>query len=686
MSVLRRVCGGLLLGLVVFPVYRLLYGREIGVIGDDVLLFTEQDRSLMVIGAPIALVLGLILARAIGRERIEGALARIGRALTSMPVHWFALAAAAFAAVYAAAFSLWVLDGKPNLIDAMAQLLHARFIAAGTMAGPADGWNEFWHIQNSLLTPHGWVSQYPPGHVVLLAAGFRLGAVWAVGPILCGVAVYFAALAAERLLPEDRAVARVGALLAAASPFFIAHAGAYMNHVSAAAMGAVAVYCGVRARDDASFGWALLAGVATGAGLTIRPLAAVVTAVTVAAIFAFDAGWKRRPLVEWSRYSLAAAVGALPFVATLAAYNAHFFGSPFRFGYTAAQGPAMGLGFHRDPWGNMYGIVEAIGFTSSDLTALSLHLLGSPIPVVLVAGLFLLVVPKLRPGERLIALWALLPVAANALYWHHGMFMGPRMLNESAPAWAILAAVSAAGLVRRIPAAWEPRGYSMRGGVAGALTLAALAGIFYLGPERLLQYRGWMASTRIDIPEVDRPATMFVHGGWTGRIAARLAAQGMRLDSLEMALTHNPTCAVHRFAEQYPGGAATGADSRPLDFTLRSGELPRMQISRGNWIRLGEGERLTPGCFREAASDTLGIVDIAALLWQGDLPGAPARGALIVRDMGPKANAALIAAHPARQPLVFARRSDELPPVLLPYDAGMQMLWAQALSSRAAQE
>lgn len=675
MSAIRRACGAVLAALVALPVFRLLYGREIGVIGNDVLLFTEQDHSLMLIGAPIALALGVLVARALGRERIESWLTRAGRALTSVPIHWFAFAAAAFAALYAAAFSLWVLEGKPNLIDAMVQLLHARFVAAGSMAGPVDRWSEFWHIQNSLQTPNGWVSQYPPGHVMLLAAGFRLGVVWAVGPILCGVAIYFTALAAERLLPEDRSVARAGALLAAASPFFVAHAGAYMNHVSAAATGAAAVYFGVRARDDAGFGWALLAGVATGAGMTIRPLAAVVTAVTVAAVFALGAEGNRRSLAEWSRYSLAAAAGALPFIAALGAYNAHFFGSPFRFGYTAAQGPAMGLGFHRDPWGNMYGVVEAIGFTSSDLTALSLHLLGTPIPVVLVAGLFLLTAPKLRPGERLIALWAVLPVVANALYWHHGMFMGPRMLNEAAPAWVLLAAVSAVGLVRVVPLSWEPAGYSMRGGLASALTLAALVGVLYLGPERLLQYKGWMRSTRIEIPRVARSSIIFVHGGWTSRIAMRLAARGMRLDSLEMALTHNPTCAVHRFAQRHPGGPAADSEARPLDFTLRSGELPRVQISRGNWIRLGEGERLTAECFREAASDTLGIVDVAPLLWQSDLPGARRDGVMIVRDMGPAANAAFMATHPGRIPTMFMRRSDDAPPTVVPYDSAVAILW-----------
>lgn len=682
MRLFTRVCGAILVALVALPVYRLLRDREIGLMGADVLLVADQDRALLLIGTPIVLVLALIIARFVGAERVETLASRVGGGLRNAPATKFALALGVIAALYSAAFSLWLLDGKPNLIDPMTQLLHARFVAGGDLAGPADRWNEFWHVQNSLVTPRGWVSHFPPGHVMLLAAGFALGAVWAVGPILCGIAVFFTALAADRLLPEDRAVARLGALLAAASPFFIAHAGAYMNHVSAAAFAAAAIYFGLRARDDGGFIWPALAGGATAAAFTIRPLAAVVTASVIAVIFAGSTPRSPFPVGAWLRAVFAATIGALPFLAALGAYNARFFGSPLRFGYPAAWGPASGLGFHRDPWGNAYGLVDAIGFTSSDLTALSLHLLGTPIPVVLVAGLFLLAARKLTRGEGLIALWALLPVAANALYWHHGMFMGPRMLNEATPAWALFAAVAAVGLVRRIPSGWEARDYSARAGLAAAFVLAAVTGIVYLGPDRLRQYGGtWMESTRIDAPEVSEPALVFVHGGWTSRIAMRLASAGMRLDSLETALRLNPTCDVHQLARGYPAAAGSSPD---LDFTLRSGELrPRIETARGNYIRVRPGGALTPECRREVVSDTLGIVDIAPLVWQGDLPGKPARGALILRDMGPEANSAVIAAHPGRVPLMLLRRSNDEAPTLVPYAEGISLLWPDANAPRA---
>lgn len=680
MTALRRACGALLVALVALPVYRLLYGREIGLMGEDILKLTEQDRALLLIGAPIAFVAGVILARVAPWPRLAASFARIGRALTAFPAVGFAAAVGLFAALYAAGFSLWIVDAKPNLIDSMAQLLHARFLAAGELAGPVDAFTEFWHIQNSLVTPRGWVSQYPPGHVLLLAGGFRLGAVWAAGPFMCGVAIFFTALAAERLLPDDRAVARLGALLAAASAFFVAHAGAYMNHVSAAAMGAAAVYFAVRARDSLSLRWSVLAGAASGAAFAIRPLAAVVTAATVAVIFASAASGARSRARAWARASLAAGAGALPFGIAVGAYNSWFFGSPLRFGYTAAWGPATGLGFHRDPWGNMYGPVEAVGFTSSDLTGLSLHLLNAPIPVVIVVGLFLLVSKRLSIGERSIAAWALLPVAANALYWHHGMFMGPRMLNEAAPAWALLAAIAGVGLVRNIPPAWEARGYSLRGGVAIALALATLAGVAYLGPDRIRQYgTTFMQSSRIAVPEQPGRSLVFVHGSWTGRIGARLAARGMRLDSLETALHRNATCDVHHYARRYPEQPDAPTFQQPLDFTPQSGSFEqRILISTGNLIRVRPGQGLSADCHREAVADTLGIVDIAPLVWQGDIAGEAGTGRMIVRDMGPEANAALIAAHPDRVPMMFMRRTDENPPVLVPYDTAVLTLWGES--------
>jgi hypothetical protein len=622
---------------------------------------------------------GVVASRTIDPAAVGRAFAQLGNRLVAIPTLWFAGGLAVLSASLTLAFSLAVLQGKPNLIDAMVQLLHARFLAAGHLAGPADRFSEFWQIQNSIVTPAGWVSQYPPGYVVLLAIGLRLGAVQAVGPLLVGLTVFFTALAAERLLRDDIVVARLGAMMLALSPFLIGLAGAYMNHIAAAAFTSAAVYFAVRGRDSDNPWWSVLAGLAVGGVFSIRPLSAMVAALLVAVV------WLTRSSESWQkvllrlvRDSAFAVVGIAPVLAALGAYNQHFFGNPLRFGYLAAQGPLILPGFHQNPVGELYGPIQALAYTSSDLIALSLYLLETPIPAVVIVGLFLLFARRFSPGVSVIALWALLPVVANAFYWHHGMFMGPRMLNEAAPAWVLLTAIAAVGLVRMIPRERMLGNYSPRAAVAITLSLAWFAGIFYLGPQRLLHYGGpWMESSRLEVPRASRPMLVFVHGAWPGRIATSLSAHGLRVDSLETAMRQNTTCDVQHFANWYAMNPAERPAPRPpIDFNfLRHQRPPVVQLAEGDNIRAYLRVPMSRDCYQEAASDTLGIVDVAPLLWQSDLFGLGGAGTMVARDMGPAANARLIQRFPERVPGLLYRPEKEGPPRLVPYEEGMRVLW-----------
>jgi hypothetical protein len=275
-------------------------------------------------------------------------------------------------------------------------------------------------------------------------------------------------------------------------------------------------------------------------------------------------------------------------------------------------------------------------------------------------------------------LWALLPVVANAFYWHHGMFMGPRMLNEASAGWALLTAVAAVGLVRLIPQEKMWGNYSPYTAVSITLALGWGAGIFFLGPERLASYGGgWMESSRIEVPQASRPSLVFVHGAWTGRIAMRLVAHGLRLDSLEVAMRQNTACDVHNFAIWYAMKPSERPPNHPpIDFGfVPHPKPPTVRIADGDDIRAYPGVRMPAGCLREVASDTLGIVDVAPLLWQSDLFGLGGSGTLIARDMGPEANAHLIAQFPERVPSLFYRPEKEGSPRLVPYALGMSVLW-----------
>jgi hypothetical protein len=678
-SYLRRSVGAVLVLLVIFPVYRILAEPDAGPFLRGAIDLAELSRGMLLLGALIVLTAGIILSRVVDSAAAERLLNRIGRRLGSVSQLRLALILAVVSALITLGFAVFVLEGKPNLIDAMAQLLHARFFADGHLSGPVDRFLEFWQIQNSLITANGWVSQYPPGYIVFLALGLKLGVPQAVGPFFVGVTVFFTALAAGRILRDEPVTARLGVIMLALSPFLIGLAGAYMNHIGAAAFFAAAIFFAIKNLDDKNAVWAVLSGLSTGIVFSIRPLTAVIAALVVAFIWVGRPGdtmRDRRSGFLWS--TLGAIVGIAPIFVLLGLYNFHFFGSPFRFGYVAAQGPLTGLGFHADPTGQFYGPMQALGFTSADLTMLSLYLLESPLPAVILVGLFLVFARRLSWGERVIALWALLPVLGNFFYWHHGAFMGPRMLNEATPGWALLTAIAGVGLVRRIPASRMIGNYPPRMALAFTLIIGWLGGILFLGPERLASYGGsWQATSRLTVPPQGRPSLVFVHGAWTGRIATRLIAHGLRLDSLEVAMRYNPTCNVHFFALWYAADPGTRSRTRPpLDFNFaRRPEVPKVSIANGDDIRADAREPMAPACLRQVASDTLGVVEMAGMLWETDLPGSTGPGALVVRDMGPEVNAALIARYPGRVPLVFYRPVKEGPPALAPYDVGMRALW-----------
>lgn len=685
--VARAVAGCSLAALALVPAYRLLARPETGLAGAATVELAGTYAALALGGLAAFAIVALIAARVVPMAALAQAWARLARTITAPTAARFGLVLALVAGAAAAAFNLLILARQANLVDAMSQLVHARYLATGTLAGPAS---PFWHIQQTLVTDAGWVSQYPPLHVLLLAAGFAAGAVWLVGPLLLAATVFLTALAADRLLPRERAIARVGVALAAVSPFLIAHAGAYMSHTTAAALAAAAVYCTARALAG-SVGWSVAAGGALGALLATRPLFAVALGSVVAAALVLAKVENGSARVRLRVRRLAAlAAGALPFALLLAAYNTHFFGHALRFGYEAALGPDGGLGFGVDPWGNTYGAREAIGYTSAELHALGVSLLESPIPVVALVGTWFALARRLEPGVWLFAGWAFAPVIANLLYWHHGLFMGPRMLNESAPAWFVLAALAGAWLVQRLPSSGTSTfGYVPRAGAAVALALAAAAGALVLGPLRLSTYAQQRPAALALASAVPGLPLVFVHGSWEGRVAMRLAAAGVPLDSVETALRQNSTCAVERFAAARAAGTALPA----LDFVRRAAStggtdplarLRTLELGRGSRARVLEGELPGAACVREAAADRFGALDITPLLWQADLPGLEADGPLYVRDLGPDRNATLIARMPERQPWLLGRDSNTSAPVLLAYASAMRTLWNAASVSDAA--
>lgn len=683
-SGVRRAIGVLLILLTAVPIWRLLSSLSAPVAREAVRL-TDSYASLMLQGTTAVLAVAAVFAVVFSPVALDRSLRPIGKWLCSWGSVRYALVLALTSAALTSLCSWYVWGAKPILVDALAQFVQARYLAAGSLAGPPGLPYEFWVVSNMLVTDNGWVSQYPPGHVAALAFGFVIGMVWLISPLMMAVTVAFTSLAAERLFVEDKLVARTGALLLVVSPFLMILAAAHMSHVTAAAAVAVAAYCALRARDG-SWQWAAAAGLAVGAAFATRPLSGLALgAVVTVGIWVVACEGRERPWHYLTQRLMAAAVGSFLPVLAVALYNARFFDSPFRFGYTQYFGANHGLGFHTDPLGNPFGPVQGLAYTSSDLTALGYSLWRTPVSAVLVAGLFLVLARRLSSGVGMVAAWALVLVVPLGLYWHHDLMLGPRMISEAAPAWCLLGAASALGLVRMIPRErmWLGGRFAPRAFVGAALGLALLLGIGFLTPRDVARYARRF-SAPVSPVQPDFPTLVFVHDSWNGRIAATLLGKGMRADSVSVALDRNSTCSMHQFATSYPAGTSTpdGSAEPQVVFAYGANDGSRpITLPDGVAVRARPGEELTPECLREAHSDRGGTMPLMPLIWQGDLPGIPGRGTMFVRDLGPEKNASLGRRYPQRRVGVLYRRPADGVPALVPYSVGMKDLWESVSDS-----
>ncbi len=509
----RRLLGVGLLGLVYLPVHRLLDPSTTGLAGAATRAIAESSWALGLWGSVTVLGLSLALALLVRADPL-GPARRAGRALAAHRPLPFALACAALSLLVAVAVARVLFRGQPTSVDEMVQLLHARALLAGSPVLPLPAEPAAWVVQNSLVRDGGWVSIYPPLHTLLLAAGSAAHAWWLVGPIATAILVMATTLALDRLLPEHRGAARGAGLLLAVSPFLVFLGASGPSHATAGALGALTLLAALRARDG-SWRWSLAAGGALGAFVCARPWTGIAIGAALLGATWVPAAWRRTRPMPWALARVGGlVVGGIPFAALFFAWNARLFGDPLLLGYLAAYGPAHGLGFHPDPWGNAYGAREALAYTGADLAQLGVRLLESPLPAVALVGLGLAALRSLPRGCGVLVAWALAGVAANAVYWHHGIHFGPRLLFETTPAWVALWVVCVAGL----SAEGGPLRPVGRRTVSWAAVLSVIGGLL-LAPRTASSYEptpAAFAASRVPTPPAS-PALLFVHGSWASR-------------------------------------------------------------------------------------------------------------------------------------------------------------------------
>ncbi len=297
---------------------------------------------------------------------------------------------------------------------------------------------------------------------------------------------------------------------------------------------------------------------------------------------------KRQDTPGWVSRLAGLLLGGTPFAALLFWWNSLLFGHPLRLGYSAAFGPAHSLGFHVDPWGNRYGVLEALGYTGADLLQLGVRLIESPLPVtLLVAGALLFAPRQMRGRLQLPGLWAASVIVANALYWHHGIHFGPRMTYESIPGWMGLIAIASTTAFKAGDGS-GPR--FARWAVGMTLTAGLVLGISTLtsamGPNQLGSCLGILRRLR------------------AGQAGPRAGADGKdhHLRARQLGLPglgptrriwHAPGLHRDRPSQERP---VRGRSVRPLaGGAQRHPTLPRLRLPPRLPLRISEVQLLSPG-------------------------------------------------------------------------------------------
>jgi hypothetical protein len=685
-GVLRRIIGGALLALSVLPVFRILDTTAEAPFRRVSVQVAEATLEFVRWGAVSTLLLAVALALLLHTHRLRAGLESAGNRLLVIPLWKLATCLAITGMALATAVERLLFRGFYSNVDEIASVIQARYLAAGELAGTLPGLPEAWLIPNMMMVDAGWASQFPPSHLLAMALSIKAGILPLMGPLLLGAFVFLWTLVIPRLLVDTPRTARLAAIGVALSPFLFVLGAGGLSHTSAGLAGVAALYAALRARDGHP-AWSVLVGASIGFMVASRPwIGLVLGCVATLGIWGPHSLSRRTSesgasWVWFLRRALGTLVGGAPFAGFLAWYNLRLFGSVTSLGYLQAFGERHRLGFHVDPWGYDYSLLDAIGFTSSDLLSFGLQLLETPIPLGALVGVWLLSTLKLPRGARFLVAWALIPVAANALYWFHAT----RMLYEATPAWialAALATVSLSGVTWGQDLRVAPRDVTLWGAA-----VALLAALGFGAPTRLLSYR-WSDETvaRVTVPDIPTPgaALVFVHSSWNERLSSQLqGAGGMRQDTVITSIRRNTQCELHLYTlarERVVRGGDASVELPSIDLLQVAGTpegIERQTGPGGMTLRVRQGDPFPAECLAELRADRFCSVALAPLLWQGALPGIESAMPLFVRDLGPQKNERLKSYFPDRTPYLFVPKSEGADPEIVPYEEGMRVLWGR---------
>ncbi|MGD9781725.1 MAG: glycosyltransferase family 39 protein [Kiritimatiellia bacterium] len=329
-----------------------------------------------------------------------------------------------------------VFQGIPRIDDGSAALFQARLFALGKIALPLPEDAAFFEALGVLGNQAGlghWCAMYPPGWPLLLTPGVWLGVPWLVNPILGGLLVVTIGELGRNFY-GDR-TGRVAALLALPSPLVAVLSGLHLSHVP------TALACGLcllglrKLWETARWIWGGLAGVSWGIAFLCRPL----DAALIGAIFALGFFFPPNRFRRCGRGIAAGLAMALVAIALLLAYQEAATGDWRTPGHVVGMGARGHFGFGRLDKARIHTPAIGVDYVFRRLRVLNDHLLGWPIP-----ALLLVMLPFVlgRAGGNGILLLLPMPalLLAYACFWYYENCVPGRYLSAAFPFLFVLAA------------------------------------------------------------------------------------------------------------------------------------------------------------------------------------------------------------------------------------------------------
>lgn len=503
----------------------------------------------------------------------------------------------------------FIFDGRPLLVDELAQVFQARQFAQGRIAGVLDSVPQLFSALH-LVERNGHVfSQFPPGGPAVLSLGILIGAPWLAVPLCGALAVWFFIAFARGVEADRPGVSLLASALFAFAPFMVFMSGTQMNHIPTllgicAALAAFERATVIGQSDDRRTTYALLGGLGLGFAATVRPVDAAAFALPIAVWLIWFALRDRKMIMPL----VASGIGVAIPVGLMLWFNARTTGAPLLFGYEALWGKGHELGFHAAPWGIAHTPARGVELVSIYFLQLQTYLFETPVPSLVGCILALSLVPRLRRMDGVLLAGSALLVVLYFAYWHNGFYLGPRFFVCLLPALALWTA--------RVIPEWRDRwglGASYRVLVATAIASVFVALAVSI-PLRARLHRDLLKPMRWDVEAAARAAgvhdaIVFVRESWGSQLLVRLWALDIPHNEVQALYRFVDACALERGVDSLERAGARGAAARALLLPLLADSLRvvRSPYSADSTERVLPGLSYGPGCVRRLREDHAGF-------------------------------------------------------------------------------